>query len=285
MRRAGRYSARFGLAAMLLAGLPMGAGAQTPAPSGPAPAYAAGKPLSTVPNAQAIIRRFWAPGLDEGQTPQGLAVAGGRVHVATYGPGGCRVYGLSMTNGAILSQTNAPECKHGGGLAALPGGRLLLADTHALFVIAGGQVTRRISLEGALLGSFADFDGTALWIGSYTRMGPGAIWRLPLSALSRDALSEADATATLSIAEKAQGLTFGGGRIWLTHSGSGFGRLAALDAATGREVASYDMPAGIEDIAYANGVIWAVSEAGARLYTGWATHFPLVFALDQRKLR
>ena len=122
---------------------------------------------------------------DDGETPQGLAVSGGRVHVVTYGAGGCHLHSLALSTGVVVARLALPACKHGGGLAAIGGGRMVVADTHALFVVAGGAVVRHIALTGELRGSFADFDGTDLWIGSYSTSAPGKLWRLPLAALQQ----------------------------------------------------------------------------------------------------
>jgi hypothetical protein len=48
---------------------------------GAPPVYLAGRPLSEVPNQRAFVRRFWAPGLEDGCTPQVLAVQRQQVHV------------------------------------------------------------------------------------------------------------------------------------------------------------------------------------------------------------
>ena len=270
------------LAAVLWLGL-SGPHAAEPAITGQKPAYLT-KPLSTVPNEQAIVRRHWAPGLDDGYTPQGLSISGGRVHVVGYGADGCRLFRLEGDGRARA--TAVPACKHGGGLATVGADRFVVIDTRALFVIAGGRVEHTIRLEEPLRGSFGDFDGTDLWIGSYDAAKPGRLWRIPLDRLSAPFLTENDSAESFEIQAKAQGLAFGNGSFWLTFSGSKFGRLAAFDRKTGRETASYEMPAGIEDIGFDSaGLLWAVSEAGARRYLGWETNFPLVFALDVTKLK
>ena len=37
--------------------------------------------LAEVPNAQAITQRIWAPGIDDGYVPKGVAWAGGRLYL------------------------------------------------------------------------------------------------------------------------------------------------------------------------------------------------------------
>lgn len=242
------------------------------------------KPLSSVPNASAIVKRLWAPGLDGGYTPQGLSVSDGRLHVVGYGPDGCRLFRLE-SDGAARS-TDVPGCKHGGGLATIGANRFVVIDTRALLIMRDGKVERTIRLAEPLRGSFGDFDGTDLWIGSYDRSKPGRIWRIPFAKLDRDFLVEADAVESFEIPEKAQGMAFGAGGLWLTFSGSKFGSLAKFDRRTGREIAKYPMPAGIEDIGFdSTGLLWAVSEAGAKRYVEWNTNFPLVFALDISRLK
>ncbi|HRE21374.1 MAG TPA: hypothetical protein PKW21_10125 [Rhabdaerophilum sp.] len=269
---------------MLLAGAGLSglAVAQQPI-SGRKPSYLE-KPVSSVPNEQAIVKRRWAPGLDEGYTPQGLSVSGGRVYIVGYGADGCRLF--RMESDVRGGSMHLPACKHGGGLAAIGGDRLVVIDTRALFIVQNGTVERMIRLAEPLRGSFGDFDGTDLWIGSYERSNPGRIWRIPLAKLAGDSLTETDAAQHFAIPEKAQGMAFGAGGIWLTFSGSTFGQLAKFDRRTGRQIAKYPMPAGIEDIGFDSvGLLWAVSEAGAKRYVRWGTTFPLVFALDIARLR
>lgn len=264
------------------AGLPGFARAEQPI-LGHKPGYLA-RPLSSVPNEQAIVRRLWAPGLEAGYTPQGLSHSGRGVHVVGYGPEGCRLFRLGSHGEAHA--TAVPACKHGGGLATIAEGRFVVIDTRALFVVEGGKVARTIRLAEPLRGSFGDFDGKDLWIGAYERSKPGRIWRLSLDKLDRDLLTEADAAESFEIPEKAQGMAFGAGGFWLTFSGSKFGNLAKFDRGTGRQIAKYPMPAGIEDIGFdSEGLLWAVSEAGAKRYVDWETNFPLVFALDITRLK
>jgi hypothetical protein len=263
------------------------------APGGTAPTTVF-RPLSSVPNEQAIIRRFWVPGLDTGFVPQGMAFQGGSVVLSGYlstdsqqSKGPCRLYWIDPASGAARRSLNLPSsCGHAGGLAALGDGRLVIADTERLFVVAGGRVTATIELNGALRGSFADFDGKDFWIGSYGR-GGGSLWRLPLSVLGQGSIDRSAALTTLSTPAGAQGLAFDrSGQMWLATSGSRNGAILRLDKATGQTLASFDAPAGIEDIAFDGaGRLWASSEAGSRRWSGWSTFYPLVFAINVARLR
>ena len=82
-------------------------GAETsPVPiAGIAPSYGP-KTVSAVPNAAAIVRRIWLPGLDAGYDPQGLAVDGGGIYVSAYRSdsfgvrrGPCRVIRIELETG------------------------------------------------------------------------------------------------------------------------------------------------------------------------------------------
>jgi hypothetical protein len=262
-------------------------------PSGAAPTIV-NRPLSDVPNQQAITARFWVPDLDTGFVPQGLAFQAGQVVIAGYvsadknqSRGPCQLIWVSTSTGNVAQRMALPTaCGHAGGVAALSGGRLVVADTRVLFVVADGRVTSTIKLKGKMRGSFADFDGSDLWIGSHDK-GGGSLWRIPLSALSKSEISEADAAETLPAPAGAQGLAFDrSGGMWITTSGSRKGAILRMDRRSGAVLASYDAPAGLEDIAFdVSGRLWASSEAGSRRWSGWATFFPLIFALNTNMLK
>ena len=49
---------------------------------------------------------------------------------------------------------------------------------------------------------------------------------------------------------------------------------------------SYAAVAGIEDLGFdADGVPWAVSEAGAKRWHNWPTYYPVLFSIDVGALR
>lgn len=251
------------------------------------------RPLSNVPNEDAIGTRIWVPGIDDGFVPQGLAIANGQLVLSAYrstdpkqGRGPCRVYFIVPKTGAVSRNLDLPAtCGHAGGVAALSDGRIVVADTFSLYVISNGAVTTTVKLKGKLRGSFADGDGRALWIGSYDRAG-GTLWRLSPQALAKPEIDEADADATFAIPERVQGLAFDHhGGAWLTVSGSRDGALLRLDPKTGTVSARYPMVAGIEDIAVdEQGLIWAASESGSIRWSRWTTNFPFLFAIDPHKL-
>jgi len=280
-------------------------------PAGDAPAYAT-RALTDVPNADAIVARRWAPGLGDGYVPQGVAVGDGLTWVAAYrstdpkqNRGPCRLFALAE-DGKLAGTIELPAtCGHAGGTAFGSDGMLYVADTGHLYRIdvrralrAGGCAAdscRAIRVGGALRGSALAFRDGMLWFAPYRRPRDGTahVWRVSestigaLLAVPEGVLDERAAQRAIPIAFQTQGAAFAAdGALWLTQSGSTLGRLQRLDPATGEVTASFAMPAGIEDIEFApDGRLWLVSEAGSRRWNGWATFFPLLFAVDVARLR
>lgn len=94
-------------------------------------------------NDQAIVEKIWAPGIDDGYVPQGLAFANGAVFVSGYkstdpkvGKGECRVFKVDVKTGEVLDQFKvSDDCGHAGGLTFLGDGQLVVSDTRRLFRI------------------------------------------------------------------------------------------------------------------------------------------------------
>ncbi|MGC2411256.1 MAG: hypothetical protein WA459_00960 [Stellaceae bacterium] len=267
--------------------------------------------VAAVPNEQAIVRRFWVPGLDAGYTPQGLAVIPGAVLISAYratqsgaSRGPCRVFRLEPERGRETGHADIPSpCGHAGGLA-YPGGALLyVADTHALFEIflrqafdANALPIREIPLGPGLVGALALSTPGAIWTGTYREDREGELSRFRTETLSGlpdgATLTAADASAQLAIPSYAQGAAIDrAGRLWVARSDTRWGELDRLDIATGKVERRYPVTAGIEGIAFdQTGLLWAVSEAGARhsydnFFAALVTpFFPLVFAIDPARL-
>lgn len=294
-----RRAALIGLAAGIAH---VGAGRADTIP-GPRPSYT-DRPLGAVPNAQAIGRRYWSPGLDEGFVPQGLTVFGDEVLVAAYRSadprqdnGPARVFRLAMADGRLLGEFDLPaEYGHPGGLA-MRGSTLVVANSGRILALdlpldPGGapKPAGEWRVERAIGPSFLTSDAEALWFGPFRREGRPLLYRVTLSAFSpgrTTPITAADASRTLALPLFAQGATFDReGGLWIsTSAGNRPAGLHRLDAASGAVLASYAAPGGIEDLGCAaDGRLWAVSEAGTRRWNRWDTFFPLVFEIDTAKL-
>ena len=275
-------------------------------PLGAKPAYLT-RPLGTtppgpLPNEAAITTRIWAPGLDDGYVPQGLAVADGTIIIAAYrspdatrSTGPCRLYRIAAATGEITGTLDLPpSCGHAGGLALTAPGRIWVVDTHVMHEIelaptgpqTLGNVIREVKIDPPLKGSLATAQGADIVLGSYDRDKPGLLWRIPLASITGASVGAQHVTATIEIPSRAQGAAFDAqGRLWIARSGAALGELAVLDPKSAGITTSYRVPDGVEGIAFAGNTLWTVSEAGSRRWSNWATVFPLVFALDLAKLR
>jgi hypothetical protein len=267
--------------------------------------------VSNVPNEAAIVRRFWAPGLDAGYDPQGLTAVAGAVLVAAYrseaygvNRGPCRLFRLDPDSGRETGHADVPSpCGHAGGLAYPGADMLYLADTHTLFEIflrqAFGEQAfpiRGIPLGPGLVGGLAASAPGAIWTGTYREDGPGILHRFNSEVLSRldggAGLTVAEASAELAIPSYAQGAAFDrDGKLWVARSHNRWGELDRLNPTTGAVERTYAVAGGIEGIAFdQGGLLWAVSEAGARhVYENFLAalvmpFFPLVFAIDPARL-
>ncbi len=312
-----RFLTAAAIAVTLLA-IAAGRLANSPAPSGvlseliqgARPSYGPAR-VAAVPNEPAIVRRFWAPGLDGGYTPQGLAVVPGAVLISAYqateagaSRGPCRVFRLDSESGRETGHADVPApCGHAGGLA-YPGSALLyVADTHALFEIflrqafdANALPMREIPLGPGLVGALAVSTPGAIWTGTYREDRVGELSRFSTERLSGlhdgATLTPADASAQVAIPSYAQGAAIDrDGRLWVARSDTRWGELDRLDLTTGKVERRYKVAAGIEGIAFDRaGLLWAVSEAGARhVYDHFFAalimpFFPLVFAIDPELL-
>ena len=262
--------------------------------------------LADPPNAAAMRSRMWVPEIDLGYVPRGVTVAEGFVVLAAYNSEGmrprCRLFRIYPQTLAVIGRFDMPAaCAHAGGLAYAGGKRLFVSDTDRLFEIdlerafdtgdAANAVVRTLPLHFPLRGSFLAYRDGALWIGAYTASQPGRIYRIPLevidSAQEQSGLSENDASASLEVVMKSQGASFDrDGFLWLSQSNSLQGSLQKLDPKTGKVLASYAAVPGIEGLGFdAHGMLWAVSEAGARRLQNWPTYYPILFSIDVKALR
>ncbi len=264
---------------------------------------------SSVPSEQAITKRIWAPGIDDGYVPQGVTWADGAIYLSSYqskdpkvNKGPCRIYKVDPESGKTLGQFDLPEdCGHAGGLAYIGNGILIVADTRKLYKIDErlaftGQnnpsaVMATVKLKGQLKGSFVDFDGTSIFIGSYEKdIAKAKGYFLPLSIFDTHkdkAIDEAIAIRMISIPVLSQGAAFDKeGHLWISASSSKFGTLYKLAGKTGQIISSYEVVIGIEDLAFDDkGGLWSASEAGSIRWRNWTKTYPLLFRIDVTKLK
>lgn len=275
---------------------------------GTKPAHLWGGP-STPPNNQAISTMIWAPGIDAGYVPQGVASAGGSILVSAYrstdpktDKGPCRVFRVDARTGASSGHFDLPDdCGHAGGAVSLGNGVLVVSDTRRLYKVDTNRAFRdgdtrsallgSVKLSGALKGSFVGSDGKSLFIGSSEKEADKANgFFLPLSVFETHngkTIAEDMASKRFPIAPRAQGAAFDrAGNLWLTASSSKFGELLKMDADSGAVLARYNMVIGIEDLSFdEDGQLWSVSEAGSVRWSKWSASFPVVFRIDTSKLK
>ena len=292
-------------AAAVLAGCAAPASVQ---PLGARPGYLEAV-TEAVPNAAALHHRIWTPALDEGYVPQGLTSAGGFLSVSSYKPtpdlkantGPCRVFRIEPASGRITGGFDIPAgtCTHSGGLAWAGNGKLMLADTRALFLVdvekalASGTsagASKSVKIAGLLRGSYATFDGKDAWIGTWTKDAATArMFRLePRFFDDHDGhtVQEERAVESIPVPLEAQGAAFDRqGNLWVSASNGKWGKLYRLDR-QGKVQAEYEMVAGLEDLTVDDeGRLWGLSESGTRKYLHWDTRFPFVFQIDTGALR
>src|SRR6201987_2013330 len=198
--------------------------------AGIAPSYGP-KTVSAVPNAAAIGRRIWLPGLDAGYDPQGLAVDGGAIYVSAYRSdslgvrrGPCRVIRIDLETGGSTGYVDMPSpCGHAGGLSVGADGTLSVLDPPTLFAATlvrafdGGARFRQFSLGPGVIGGLAASTPDGIWLGTYED-GPGRLFRFAAATLARlsngETLEASQAATVLTIPDHAQGAAVGGGGAW-----------------------------------------------------------------------
>jgi hypothetical protein len=264
---------------------------------------------SSYPNAQAIAPRFWAPGLDEGWTPQGLVVMGNYLIVTSYqdvhkNAPKCRVFRIAKATGIVSGTFDMPNpCAHAGGIADIGGGQVVVADTRqdwrvnlnqALQVGRADGATKGMIKLGAGYGSgFTFFDGKDLWNGVWAAEKDAAdakIYRVDLGLFDKrgHTVTKENAVDVVKIPMQVQGAAIDKqGNLWMSASqGENLSRLYRVDRKTGAVLAQHDMPPRIENISFdTDGKLWAISESGALKYQKDKQHFPVIFEIDVSKLK
>lgn len=265
-------------------------------------------------NHRALRDAIWAPGTQDYFTPQGFTIVpAGRVWptrtflisgYANSDPqannGRCKVYAVNEATGGVRGVYTLPSspCRHAGGIEYTAGDRVWLADTNWLMLLnlrsmfSSGQAVRKaISLTG-LNGSFVfdepagqpgcPGDGGCLWIGHYREGGDTTLYRYSESMLlapQRIALNgSTNPSRHFDAPHGGQGGDWLGGAILLSTSTSTCGSLFKISAGNGAVFWQTGFSPGSEEIALDGaGVLWNVSEAGARrFYDRRPTFFPLI---------
>ena len=278
-------------------------------PIGDKPSYLWGG-ISSVANQESISAMIWAPGLDDGYVPQGLAQTDSTVLVASYkstdpkvGTGPCRVFAVSTATGKQTGYFDMPDdCGHAGGLVMIDPDTVIVSDTRMLYKIdlkralvaklALPALLSVAKLSGLVKGSFVDFDGKDLWVGSSEKTSEKArAFRLSLKIFNEDrktaTINETMALSSIPIPTEANGMAFDRkGVMWIAASSSKFGALYRLNPGTGDVLSKYDVVIGIEDLSFdQEGNLWSVSEAGSRRWAKWSQTFPVIFRIDVAKLK
>jgi hypothetical protein len=236
----------------------------------------------------AACEAVWVPTVlppwpnDQGFVPQGLAVSGGTALVSGYMFPGfrCRIVGVNLETGASTGTYDLPTyCRHAGGISIDGAGRIWISDTRQ---VGSDEIGKLILLrnpadlfsgdprpifseiEIGLKGSFLVDSGANLWIGNYTKTGPGSIYKFPISSyllprvLARQPIELAASTGLRSVPRKTQGASFNGTALWASSSTSTWGELRA--GASGVKA----FGPGTEEILFSGGCLWAVFEAGSK---------------------
>lgn len=268
---------------------------------GQRPEYTA-QALTQVANSQAIDKKIWAPGLDEGFVPQGITYIDRALYMSAYlsrskrqSRGPCRLYRISPDRGTVTGQLDLPgNCGHAGGLARGPQGTLFVADTRLLYLVtldaqaAGriGRVTKTVRLTGDVRGSFAAGRGRFLWLGTYRKDDTGKLYKFDASRLG-EIFDETAALQVVPMPQRSQGAAFDrDGRLWVSQSSGGFGNIVRIDLASGKAIQSYETAIGVEDLSFDEaGRLWTVSEAGSIRWLSWHQFFPVLYRLDVSKLK
>jgi DNA-binding beta-propeller fold protein YncE len=259
-----------------------------------------------IPNKQAIGTRIWVPGFDEGYVPQGLTFAEEQILVSFYrstdvkiSTGTSRVYRIDPKTGIVTGQFDLPlDVGHPGGLAYAGNDALYVANLGTIYkldlkkAIEDGNCERavisQVFVDKSMGPSFITYDGRHLWFGKYSRSSKPKIFKVDSDRPYPENHIHPDSVLfSFNIDTRSQGATFDkDGYLWLSQSGSKWGKLQKVDSSNGKVLKEYKLMAGLEDLSFSpDGKLWSVSEAGTLRWFNWDTSYPLIFEIDTKKLK
>lgn len=270
--------------------------ADAPRPMGAMPRYLTMLDLK-FPNAQAVVRSAFVPGLDEGFVPQGLARYGGDFLLSGYMSGGthhsCRVYWVGGNDLAAREQFDVPvKCNHAGGIAVSPQGQIAIGDSGRLIVWTPSKGSIRpvsgineVKFTGNIRGTFLSATAQGLVIGSYYKdSGVTAAQTFPWKILGYRDISPRDITTTVNLLPQTQGaVRLNDGYFWTSSQGNP--NMISYVAPNGVVQNSFPFVRGLQGVVPGpNGTIWTVSESGAAPYTKRSDVYPSIMQIDPSKL-
>jgi hypothetical protein len=227
------------------------------------------------PNAEAVIKSAYVPGLGEGIVPQGLAKFRDGFLLTGYVAGKkptCRRYWIKANDLTPFEQYDVPvRCIHAGGAAIPPGGDIVIADMQRLLTwkasensIQPTSLITEVSLSGGLRGASLSVVPGGLMLGSYykdQRLTTGQVF--PWSVLGNKKISKRGIINTVNFPPQYQGVAqVDGGNYWASSQGNP-NILSYLDG-NGAMKKRFPFLRGLQGVVRgANGAVWTVSESGA----------------------
>ena len=277
------------------------------------PAWRSGHKLELFENYDAMCAATWVPQIDKRFVPQGLALRGGgsvlisgyTCHLADSGAGckkeskktepnveRCRLMSVQLSTGKVTANRyfSRGQCKHGGGVAVAPDGRIWIADTNRLVVLKGihDKLPKTLKLRKKPKQLKAAFltqtPSGKILLGEWADKGKPRIraytWeKLKKHLDEKTGLGIDDENWSVRIPQDAQGAAYGPNGLWVARSTSTWGRLSTPSGKKG-------FGPGVEEIEFAaDGSLWAVFEAGSKRFPAPKPFLPVIARFDVDALK